>query len=983
MSAPQHDFYTLLSLGPDVDDWPVIEKTIAEHKTRWTRALGSRSAVAAKQNLALVPRMQADLKDPALRAEYRRFAIEQAERRRKTAEALLADLFETLDGQGPLGEEDIENIARALGPDIGKPAIAHAAAGKGFEFAVASPARKAGRTLLGAVASRIEKLLEAVDRADLYAFLGMERNATPAALAEKAKSLRQGIDEIKRDSDAYNNTNDLIGVCLTQFKDLTAKQVYDDHLADRGLKPLDAHIRLLGDRGPIDAEGFAALVRRGILLGATPAAAETYIDRAIEKSDKYRRAIAKPAGGSRRKTIFCGSCGTVAASPESTACTKCGRKLKQDCPSCQLPVYSMHAFCDRCGFDTGDCKAVDAQIASATAAMAAQDLEKAETLLRAVIERWPGHRQVTRMMKDVVALRADAIKAEVELDGLIRTRKLGQAEKLLVRAVQEFGAGRFTTRQQQLELLRAKAALPIAEAQDAVRRKDHAAAGDLLEQALRIEADNEEAAAMLASLPVDPPEDVRLSQRGNVIELEWTAQPGIAYRIMRRSRSSSDIIADEIEESQWIDRAPPTGTALVYEIRAQRSGRLSPAVAPAPVLLAVPATNFRAVAGDGRVDLGWTRPAGAVAVDLIIASAGARTGRHRMNGDSFLHDSLPNGTTFHYSIVACFPDPSGGREEVESELVFAKATPSPILAAIAELKATRSGSYIDLSWPPPKRGHAEIRVSGTTIPFAPGTRISPGDLGRVGHAVPISDPSTGHTQVELTACSKVLNSAVARFVAIAVEGDSVTVGAAAQVVIVDPATNFTSRADSQKISLQWTWPETGNLAMIAARLDGPPAGPRDPAAVRFEATRSAYRADGHFDIRRLGDKPHHIGLWIGQEGVAEHSEPVRLKENLGVFTTVRYRVATSPFGKRRSIVCTGPAGIILNDVRVHGMPGYPPATPEAGVEIVRLASLVLKDGKADIPVPPEFAESGMFIKMFCKDNGDISLETSGGQATQL
>jgi endogenous inhibitor of DNA gyrase (YacG/DUF329 family) len=988
MTETFEDLFGLLGLDAAIDDSKVIAQAIERKKREWSNP-SSPDHLQNAHNRGRIKWIADELSDPVKRAEYRKRATSESERQREEARQLLNDLLETLDGEGPATTGDIDRLAKLVGPRIGRKQLEEIVTrAVGLESASGSkPPRMATGAISIVTANEIASKLALVGKRDLYDFLDGTRDSTPAILLDRTRE-EYARAEGKKQTPLHSARLGLLGHAETLFKNADAKKSYDAHLAQLFLKPLDLHIGLLGDRGAITPDGLTALKSRGVRLGATAEAAEAYIRRVIQ-TRKYRLQDQQAGARGLPARTFCGPCGEPAWSAAEVYCGKCKAKLVRPCPNCGKPVQSMNPFCGACGFNTGDAPWIDEQMALAKTASTAGEFEAAETILRAVLRVWPKYELALAELKTCAEQAAGAAAVDLEFDRLVRERRLQAAEMLLSKVITRFGPRRFAALRPRLEKARRRAADVVEQGREALAERNLALAQARFEAALAIEVDQPEATAELARLPVDAPASIKLLRRGGKIELSWPATlPGTRYQVLRRiggplAGDTNDTVLTELAGLSWTDSSPPCGPQLHYGVVAMRRGNLSPVRAAPPTLVPSRVEQFRALAGDGLVNITWKTPPGAPGVELRARRGKGREETWRPRGSAFVHRDLTNGEAVEYVIAAVYPDPTS-TGEIRSDEATATATPSTMLEPIAVLDAKRVGAEVYLKWTPPPNGRVEVRLLAEALTHDFGARVSDTDLALLGKSVPILSDRTGETRIDLSANPAEVAGGLARFVIVAAGGSSATIGATACVVMLDPVRKPTSKVSGASILLQWTWPDRGDQVRIAVRFDSEPTGPDDPAAVHYDITRQAYQRDAGFRIPSRTEQPHHIGLWVGQSGVSERSGSVTLVETMGVSREVVYRsVRKAIVGKQRVIQFSGPVGIVLREVEIYSRQDYPPIGRSDGMLIARAERIELAGGRAEMDVPSEALQAGAFVKVFCRDQDSVRLRSQDAGGVRL
>ena len=982
MTEPLEDLYALLGLDPTIEDSKTIDAAIERKRLEWNKdSPDPREKRKNEHNRNRVREIRGALAKDG--ARYRQFAIDEAKRREADDLALIKDLLETLAGLDAITPAHLDGIGKAVGRRIPAAKIAAAAKAAGLE---AKPQHAAAAKVNDPAGMAAE--LELLRKRDLYDFLDAPPSSSLTVLQEKAVEVHR-FWSTKNKTAVQGAATALAARAEICFKTPAAKRNYDAHLVDIRLKPLEAHITLLGEGGVIAGRNVALLVSRGVKYGVSAEVAAEFIRNFALASKFEVRGTARPSDEAPLR-LFCGACGTLALKSDDKHCRNCSESLHRPCPNpkCEATVYSTDNACTACGFKAADGPWVDKELAKAQKALATGDHDAAEAAATGILARWPGFEPALSLIVNATAAAVKAKIAEGEFERLNRERRLAAAETALQKVIGLVGAKRCAARTSALEAARGKAAEAVQTGREALHRRDLGAAQTHFEAALLIEVDQADALAELARLPVEGLKGLGLVRKDGRIELNWAAGlPGTRYQVLRRASDplvsyAAEHLIGEIDKLRFIDTAAPRGVPLYYGVVAVRRGNQSPMVYAGPTLSPAKVKDFRALASDRQAVLTWRAPPGAIAVELGIQIEKVAAPTRRLQGGSFVHDALRNGAAVDYFMVAVFADPNGG--EIRSDPVHARIVPSAPMEPVKALSATRRGRLLELKWPPPSQGRVEILMLENPLSCSMGARISEADLLQLGKLIPITSSQSGFTQIDLNAFPQELAKGLARFAIFVSDGSAATVGASATVGLVDPVTDVTSSISGSYVVLKWTWPVAGDIVKVGVRFDTAPMSPEDPIAVYKDVTRSAYLADGCFRILSPDPRAHHISIWTGQSGLEDFSEPVNIVEAMGMTRQVRYQVSRKNLNRKQMVIqLSGPPGTVLRGVEVHGRDSYAPLSRADGTLIVQTGSIELADGRAEIGVPDEFTKTGMFIKVFCRDPSDVRLVSADKGGSKL
>jgi hypothetical protein len=492
---------------------------------------------------------------------------------------------------------------------------------------------------------------------------------------------------------------------------------------------------------------------------------------------------------------------------------------------------------------------------------------------------------------------------------------------LRVEAMQQVDAA-----QQQLDQL-------IAAARAALAVPDEARAEALLKDAERISS--EDAATLLAAVPLPPPADVRATLTGTgsgtAVTLFWRPAAGHladTIYVVRRSAQPRPLTAPSEGEPVYRDRGEtcadnraPVARPVQYAVFALGEGRPSSRPAGVRVTSLPPVSGLKAEVGSAVVALHWsahpdaevrvTRTApGAVPVPVLVTGNGCQV------------TGLAEGQPQQFEVTAVYRGPDGA--ELRSAPERISATPRAPARPVSTLRARPVGTdgaiRVRVSWLPVDNSEVRI-VRAQREPTAPfGTMVSFEEMEAVGPEV----TGTVISAERETGFEIALPPGVHRLVPFSLGGSGIVIGKIATVAVTDPVRHLTATAFADYATLSWEWPPNAGVAEVSWRLDGE----EDVAHV----DRGQYRAGGGFRVP-LGRGPCQVEVRavITVGGKSFTSPPVSTEIGHVVETEIRYSVSNAgpsvgPLGGRKKKVAFT-AGLPCAGVRVQMVARAGPAMP--------------------------------------------------------
>jgi hypothetical protein len=581
-----------------------------------------------------------------------------------------------------------------------------------------------------------------------------------------------------------------------------------------------------------------------------------------------------PGAASERalqRLVPCPQCETL-NEPEARSCQGCGHAMRLQCPRCGLEVSVRARACPGCGFPTGQRDWAEYLVEEAESGLGRGGIaEVTEFAIRAE-QAWPAGAD----SKDPLAARIRSVR-----EGVVRLESVRDLEAKHIAELMQSDKYRMAL----LRLRGLSVPLPsaseliaecerkVARADELTRAAEQAGLSDerkagLYLQALRVCKDYEPAMQGLESIPPPAPHELRVVVDENrmIVRLAWEqdSAAGCEWVVVRAEGTDAPIsVADlpgqrvsrGIYSSSWTDPDPLIGAPVRYAVHAQRGAVLSAraAIASDVVFLIRPA-ELAAKPADRAIELTWTVPPNAEGVELRreeIGSASAPIHLLAEGGERHLVDkNVKNGARYRYTIRARFADPTAGRPGAVRYAPAATAEaipsrpPSPPPAPHAQGGPPPSGiSFYDyevvLRWPSPERGVIKILRAEPHVSLRPGDDLTEDQLNVHGHLLKGSAP-----------CRDPLRRRVGPFVqyfpVLFVDGRSY-VGHPRRYLVGSEVTGLTAEYLSTSVRLHWTWPETGDEALVAWDENGEPA---DPVAGMLQArvTRTKGETTGQYDL---------------------------------------------------------------------------------------------------------------------------------------
>ncbi len=994
----RENFYLLLDLDPTVDDWKTIETRLQEKRRAWSRDRSQGNPKArrrAERHLHLLPEIESVLKDPETR---RQEAKEARKRRQEILKERLRELDEAIglirSSGGTCDRALLEKLVRRFDRTLSEAEIKKRLRAAGVELAGTGPKRqhRAKEQIDKVTASAIRRDLEHLGLASLYQFLDLRPQSSPRALADRADEIYKENQRLgKTDADA-SAQNELAGLCKKLFRDEGEKEKYDNTLALEAMEGLKDNLELAGSDRIINRAELDDLVRQARQRGVSAEDARAYIE---DYAAKRKWGVQSDAELESVDGQDCGFCGALAPSG-ARQCPGCGEALEIPCPRCGTENPTHNAACTACGCLVGDAPLVKGLMKEAERLALEGAFVEALRHLDKALHYWPEWQPAIDARRRIEGRRTEREGELAAIEQQVRSRRLAAARSALERFERQWGNVGLKRLRRRIENGLAKAQTAFHDGERRRRSDDLEAALDHFDQALAACVDFEPALTALSANPPPQPDDLEVRPLAKGFRLSWPpagshrsgARHSVSYRVRRKAggapRSPEDgADLGEVHGTRLDDLDAIVGEACYYAVFTTRSGVASrQAACSGPHLRTAEVAGLEAVAGHREATLHWQRPTGCRRV-RVWRSSPAAPGRPgdgtelTLAGDS-LHDTgLINGRQYGYRIVACFADPQRSGDELRTRGETVTVTPVAPPAAVTDLRASRQGRTVMLTWTPVNGAIVQLRQSAQAPEHTPGQIIAVSQLDRFG--TPIAGASAGSAQIICKEQGRI------HVVPLSITGGTAVAGEAVEVTHLDPVTELEARRVGGSILLTWNWPPGLEEVAVCHAQEGYPEDPCRQAGARVRITRRQYERGGGWMLRRPEQVPHYFSVFA-KAGEDLYAPAAHALVGMGRAASVAYRVVVKKRLLRRSVedawlelTLKGAGGhLVLPELLVIGKSRQVPLSPRDGEVMVEVPSLsfgagvagassVAGNSVARIPIPPRYWPGDPYVKLFFKD----------------
>jgi len=979
------NFYLLLDLDPKVDDWPTIEKRLKDKQREWSadRQGNPKKRRIAESSLARLKEIEAVLKNDETRKQEAKEAVRQLQKARQEQARDLDGAIEVLKtGGGRCTAEQLKSLVQRFSGAFTADEIKKRLQAAGVQLEGGpSPDRKprpAKEKIDSVTAGNIRRNLDHLRLKNLYELLELKPQSSPKALCDRADEIYRENQRLgKTDTDA-SARNELAGLCKSLFQNDREKAKYDNYLAVEAMESLKPDLELAGSDGFLARGEIDALVKRARQLGVSADDARASIE---DYAQSRRWGLQRDDGDlPSAKLKLCGFCSELTPAT-ATRCSN-GHLLEPPCPRCGTPTPSAHAACASCGCHTGDAPLVTALLKEGEHLAVEGDNAGALRCFDKALLYWPDWKPAMEARRQLEERRKQRETELSAIEELVRQRKLAAAQSALDRFERGHGAAGLEPLRRQVKEGLARAEAAFQEGEKRRRSGDVETALDRYEEAVAACADYEPALRAAAGSPPPPPASLQVSPLAAGFRLTWKAAGtgrNVAYRVLRKAGGGPQNAQDgealgEVRNTTLDDAGVPAGLLWHYAVFSVRGGAAchEPA-ASGPHLRTAEVDDLEAIAGDREVTLRWKAPPGCRRVE-VWRRRGALPERPgdgtavTVAGNGAHDTGLTSGDAYGYRVVAVFPDPGRPNGETHTEGQTVLATPVAPPAAVSDLRASRTGKKVLLSWTPVPGATVQIRQASRLPEYVPGLILPSSQADRFGTLVP--GATSNGVQVTLTGQGRTF------FVPLTVSAGTAVAGRAVEVTTLDPVTGLKAGRSGPNLVLTWDWPAGTDEVTVAWAHDRHPEDPRNGSGQRATVTRREYERTGCWLLSHAERKAHYVSVFAKAPGEL-YAPAAQVVESMGEAACVAYEVVVKKSLLRRRIegawlalTCSDRSRAALPPLMMVGKAQSVPMSPRDGELLEEIPAVHLAEGKATLPIPERHWGRHPYVKLFFRDGMD-------------
>ena len=1016
-TAKRPNFFILLGLNPDLPwNQTQFENALRNKRNDWSRqgAGVARQALAAKQNLALIPEINRVMNNDDEREKEADRARAELTSEHKTREELFKKHLSFINAKDTIEEVEVNKFIEDFKDVFSAQEIKDRITIKIQPSGVSAGATK--QQLDKTKAKDIADRLQLLHMSTLYELLDCPPQTATADLCRAAENLYSKTVRLSPTAEVTAKT-ELAGLAKEVFKSNEMRACYDETLRqvslDRLLKELDEIMARSTDK---------EVHSKQVALFLTNAQKEGWQEQEARDKLKEHARIRKwfltlPPNDPDEEKILCPRCETPNSSKQRN-CTKCNTPLFLACPRCSKEVSYEFIICDSCQFPVGNRYLVDNILLEIPDHLKRDNFQRAEELIRDAEASWPSvdKDERTRKINDYkqqLDTKQSKYKKQQEAKQQEQKKQqedIQQERKKLTDQVDQFIAQKkfFLAR----ETLRKRKGLIFFKLDDRQRTIDDAIkrAQDLFQplkkggvglshddkielcrQALALCTDYQEALDLLPTLPPSPPGNLRVKTHGTVVSLAWdhSSTRGSVYKIVRKSSTPPNSITDgilleTISRQTYDDTSPEIGLPLYYAVFAALDTIISTrsAYLTQPVMLVQDVSQFVIQVDSDLVTLSWEPPPHVHSLAIVRKeqSSEDKSPPSSLSDGVRLPDITPtqkkvddphvkNDHTYWYRIYCQFKDASGQIQTSSgiSQEAKPEIPPAPIMdMKVTEKQIDNNQCEVHISWERPRKGKVVILKSSQPL-HKNGQVLPEAQLGLLGNSLPGHDDSVTEIWTQF---------GVAYYTPLVIFKQMAYIGASKPYAYIENVSNLVAQNLGSVIRLTWTWPKNCQEVLIAYREQDYSTykqaypQPTDPNAKRLSLIEYDHRG-GYYDIQGRADQNYYIvvAAIIMQGSEKIPAQGTRVEALLAPKTVLIYEIKHSSFirNKRTLHIKTDSTKSLPSLLLISKRDGLPFDKTD-GEQFKSIEETIVKKKEVVINLPNHPLPPDTFCKLFLEED---------------
>lgn len=980
------NFFILLGLDPDAPwDPKLFSETLRKKRGDWSRLANgvARQSLAAKKNLALVPRIEEIMNNEEARQQEAREARVFLEATRKARMAELNKQLEFINAKSSIEQEELDKFVSEFADTLSAAQIKARITVKARErgSSTTSSDLLLDPTLFKSITDR----LQSVQKKSLYHVLNLPDSTATPILYQAAQDLYTTNVHKQQKTAEVTALIELAGLASDVFKSDETRKKYDESLRRASL---DA---LLKDLDAIMARSNDKLVQPGQvqLFLENAQKAGWGQQKALERLNEHIQQRKWSMLGTIAESVRCRKCNTINPKNQKR-CSNCGQPLAIDCPECDQLVPIEANACGNCGFPVGNRLYVDQELEEVARLLQISSYKRAREILNKVAAAWKPtkpdeyarkiHEYQSALKSQEEATERERQEVTQRLETLTRQKRYHAARQYLT-----LKGSALPDRAARQKVIDEKITL----AQDTIRRalKADVPQNDKMadyEQAKEYCADHPELPLLQKTIVLSPPGNLEARIREGVVSLEWrpsnTRASSLVYSIVRKKRAQPNSLDDQegkvidtVPGFTYEDTHPEAGVPLYYAVYTKCDQMVSPQPArlAQPVLLTQEVSTLATHVDDQQVTLSWEPPQYAHSIVILrndqamptSIQDGVRIAECPPGRKNFIDRNVQNEHTYYYGLFCQFKNHTG--QLVLSSGLSVAATPDlpplPIDSLTITSIQTDHTHEVMIRWKRPERGNAAIIKSAKPLAISAGKVIPESQIYTLGQRLEDRPDSVKDVWTR---------TGVAYYTAVVIFQGMAYIGASERFACLDNVTELKHYNTGTAIQFHWKWPASCQEVLISYSPNGWPEH-NDPAATTRHVNLAQYEKLGHYDLPGTQNQNYYIVLSavIDQDGAKIPAQGIRIYTRIGPKLTFKYEIKNR---RRRTLhlYIPGRTGGTIPTLLLVSRQGNPPSKKTEGDIFHRIDPVLIRDGEKEkvIPLPERNFPPKTFGKLFLEDD---------------
>lgn len=641
---------------------------------------------------------------------------------------------------------------------------------------------------------------------NLYEFLGVRQNASPAEIATRIDEIAKRVSEDPHKTDPIVSAKKALSdLSRSILKDPAKRKSYDKALANASFTPIAEMIRNLKAGATfMSSQVFKKLIDEATQRGIPLEKAKFLI---YKTADSIQFPIA--SDDMTDNMVQCRFCGALNEKGAAN-CRSCGMPIVVICPNCGKPSKGDELACTQCGFGFSDMMRAPEYVKQAEAAIASLDYASATECIKKLETVWKTHPQLALLKRKCGEIEQQS-KANLELVKELCKKKLYYKARA---AIASMGASPQIT-QVRTEIdnaieLAEKQIIAVGQIQDPNSRIDKYL------QVLSVCADCEKAKVAIESNPPTAPTALVSEKLGSSIRIKWNKLNSqfIEYRIIRKEGGRPTSIKDGVHlsdtsNSQFDDTGVTPGVSYFYAIYSKcgeifsKTGLVSEK--PSLVVCDIDMKSLSYDIQEKSIGFNMAMPKNAKAIEIYRDGLLVKT----IYGSSYMDAGLTPDQEYQYRFVVVFEDSASSSHKSNGVSLKLKpmAPPKPV-----SLKIEDGDKDAKLSWTIPSKGTLSIFVSEKPLPY------------HTNDIVNLDVIKLPKLNITGTSCTVTKNFSGERFyLPLTIQGNIAVVGDIVRLVSIVKPSDVKFDRNEGFVMVRWNW---NNTAAIRIEVNADNANPQ-------------------------------------------------------------------------------------------------------------------------------------------------------------